>query len=111
VVLHQSGVAERAVDAGGADGDDIGVEHHEGQPPVAFPRMAGVEVEDRFLLPLLQPPIAGDRRVVLVGQAVPGAPVAELSGGDSEPRDEPLSRLKCLQIRRSGNLVGRMPPI
>ena len=85
---HQSSVAEHAVDAGGADGDDVGVEHHEGEPPVAFQRMPGVEVEDRLLLPVLQPPIAGGQRVVLVGQAVAGAPVVELAGGDTQPGDE-----------------------
>ena len=90
--LHQSGVAEHAVDAGGADGDDVGVEHHEGEPPVAFQGMPGVEVEDGRLLPVLEPPIAGDQRVVLVGQAVAVAPVVELAGGDPEPGDEPSRR-------------------
>src|SRR3954451_14752849 len=51
--------------------------------------MPGVEVEDGLLLPLFEPPIARDRRVVLVGQAVAGAPVVELAGGDSQPGDEP----------------------
>ena len=50
--------------------------------------MPGVEVKDRLLLPSLQPPIAGDERVVLVGQAVAGAPVVELARGDPEPGDE-----------------------
>ena len=88
--LHQSGIAKGAVDAGRADGDDVGIEHHECEPAVAFQRMPGVEIKDCFLLPVFQPPIAGDQRVVLVGQAVAGAPVVELAGGDSQPRDEPL---------------------
>jgi hypothetical protein len=52
--------------------------------------MPGVEVEDGFLLPVLEPPIAGNQGIVLVGQAVPGAPVVELARGDSQPGDEPL---------------------
>jgi hypothetical protein len=88
--LHQSRVAEHAIDAGGADGDDVGIEHHEGKSPVAFEGMPGVKVEDRRFPPVLQPPIAGDRRVVLVGQAVAGAPVVELAGGDPQPGDELL---------------------
>src|SRR5437588_1623409 len=51
--------------------------------------MAGVEVEDGRLLPRLEPPIAGDQCVVLVGQAVARPPVVELAGGDPEPADEP----------------------
>jgi hypothetical protein len=54
--------------------------------------MPDVEVKDGFLLPILQPPIAGDQRVVLVGQTVADTPVVELAGGDSQPRDEPLDR-------------------
>ena len=101
--LDQSGVAEHAVDAGGTDRDDIGVEHHEGQPTVAFQGMPGVEVEDGLLLPVLQPPIAGDQRVVLVGQAVACTPVVELARGDSQPRDEPLDG----NLGASGPVAGR----
>lgn len=49
-----------------------------------------MEVKNRLFLPVLQPPTAGDQRVVLVGQAVAGAPVVELAGGDPEPADELL---------------------
>src|SRR6476661_5485466 len=86
--LQQSSVPEHAVDARRADGDDVGVEHHEGEPAVAFQRMAGVEVEDGRLLPRLEPPVAGDQCVVLVGQAVARPPAVELAGGDAEPADE-----------------------
>src|SRR4051794_3486209 len=87
---HQPGVAEGAVDARGADGDDVGVEHHEGEPPVALERAARVEVDDGSLLPGLEPAIAGDQRVVLVGHPVASAPIVELAGGDAEPGDEAL---------------------
>src|SRR4051794_17486556 len=50
--------------------------------------MAGVEVEDRRLLPRFEPPVAGDQRVVLVGQTVTRPPVVVLAGSDPEPADE-----------------------
>ena len=88
--LHQSRAAKDTVNAGRADGDGIGVEHHESEPPVSFEGMPGVEIKDGLLLPLFEPPIAGDHRVVLVGQTIAGAPVVELTGGDPEPTDELL---------------------
>jgi hypothetical protein len=88
------------VDAGGAHRDNIAVEHHEGEPAVAFEGRCGVEVEDGPFLPVLQPPIAGDQRIMLVGQAVACAPVVELARGDAQPRDEPLD----------GNLGASGPP-
>jgi hypothetical protein len=51
-----------------------------------------VEGEDRLLLPVFEPPVAGDQRVVLVGPAVAAAPVVELAGGDTQPGDEPVGR-------------------
>src|SRR4051794_785993 len=54
--------------------------------------MPGVEINDGLLLPVLQPPIAGNQGVVLVGQAVAGAPVVELARGDPQPGDELLDR-------------------
>jgi hypothetical protein len=89
VSLHQSSIAEHAVDAGGADGDDIGVKHHEGEPAVAFQLMTGVEYDDGFLLPVLEPPVARHQRVVFIGQAIPDAPVVKLARGDSQRGDEP----------------------
>ena len=77
--------AEHAVDAGGADGDDIGVEHHEGQAPIAFQRVRGTEVDDRLLLPALEPAVARDLGVVLVGLAVAQPPAGKLARGKPDP--------------------------
>src|SRR6516162_6824472 len=52
--------------------------------------MAGVEVEDGRLLPRLEPPVAGDECVVLVGRSVAGPPIVKLAGADAEPADESL---------------------
>ena len=49
----------------------------------------GMEVDDGRPLPRLEPPVARDQCVVLVGQPVARRPVVELAGGDPEPADEP----------------------
>jgi len=86
---HQACLAEYAVNAGGADGYNVGVQHHERQTPIAFLRVLGVEPDDRLLLPLIEPPITRNCGVVLIHLAIAGPPVAELAGRDSQPTDEP----------------------
>ena len=44
---------------------------------------------DRLLLPILQPKVAGNPAVMLIDPAVPLAPVVELAGRGVEPPDEP----------------------
>ena len=87
-----AGGLEHAVDAGGADGDDVGVQHHVGQPPVPFQGVAVMEGHDSGLLPVLQPGGAGDRSVVPVGSPQPSVPAAELAHGDPQPSDQEHQR-------------------
>jgi hypothetical protein len=47
-----------------------------------------VEADDRRLLPLLEPVVAGNLAVVLVGPAVALAPLVELARSDPEPQNE-----------------------
>ena len=86
---QQSSLAEYSPHAGRADRHNVGIEHHERQPPVAFQRVLQMEPDDSLLLTLLQPEIAGNPAVVLVHLAVAFPPVVELAGGDVEPLDEP----------------------
>src|SRR6185437_117429 len=86
--LDRAGLAQGAVDARGAGGDDVGIEHHEGEPPVALQGVGPVELEDGRLLPRFEPPVARDQGVVFVGRSVARPPVVELAGGDAEPADE-----------------------
>src|SRR5437762_2477336 len=51
VALHQAGVAEHAVNPGGADGDDVGVRHPEGQPPVTLPGYRAWKLRIAFFSP------------------------------------------------------------
>ncbi len=48
-----------------------------------------MELDDRRLLPVLEPPVARDLGVALVGLAVPRVPIVELADSDTEPCDEP----------------------
>jgi hypothetical protein len=64
------------------------VEHHESQSAVALQRVVGVEVADRLLLVVLQPVVARDPTVVLVGLAVTVLPGVPLGGGQAKPDEE-----------------------
>ena len=60
---------EDAVDAGRAAGDDVGIEHHEGQAAIAFEGMLAGEDADAFLLVVGEPVIARHPGVVFVDLA------------------------------------------
>jgi hypothetical protein len=90
--FDSTGGLEHAIDAGRADRHDIGVEHHERQPAIAFQRIDQLEVEDGFLFPIVEPVVAGYPCVVLVDQAVTVFPVVELAGRNAQPADESAGR-------------------
>jgi hypothetical protein len=85
---QQSGGLEDAIDAGRATGTYVGVEHHEGEPPVAFKRMGPREGDDAQFFIIGEPVIARDRGVVLVDLAEAQFPVVELAGADADPGQE-----------------------
>ena len=86
---QQSRLPQHPPHAGRAHRHDVGVQHHERQPPVAFQRILQMEIDDGLLLPILQPKVPGNPTVVLVDLAVALPPVVELAGRDAEPPDEP----------------------
>lgn len=51
-LLQQACLLQNPIRAGGADGDDVLVEHHEGQPTISFERMIKVEPDDLLMLPV-----------------------------------------------------------
>jgi hypothetical protein len=65
--------------AGQTHRHDVGVQHHERQPPIAFQRILQVERNDRLLLPILQPEVSGNLAVMLVDSAASHAPAVELT--------------------------------
>ena len=95
---QKSRSAQHTPHAGRTHRHDVGVQHHECQPSVAFQRILQVERNDRLLLPLLQPKVPGNPTVMLIDLAVSLAPAVELACRDVQPSDEPpgadLSLLK-----------------
>ena len=87
---HQSCVSEDSIDAGRTGGDDIGVEHHEGQTPIAFQGILGVEVQDRLFLPAFEPPLTRDIRIMVVIATVAFSPRVEFARRDAQPTDEAM---------------------
>jgi len=90
VAVEQARPLEDSVDTGGAHGDDVLIEHHVGEPPVAFERESAVVVDDRLLLPSLQPSIPGDVAVVGMGPAVVLLPEVVLAGRQAHPGEDSL---------------------
>src|ERR1700693_2059713 len=88
VLVQQPGPLEDAVAAGGAASGDIGIEHQEGQAAVALQGEQGVVVDDGLFLLGLQPVVARDPGVVLVGLAVAALPGVPLGGADADPQEE-----------------------
>ncbi len=82
------GAFEDAVDAGRAAGDDVGIEHHEGQAAVAFERVLAGEGADALFLVVGEPVVARHPGVVLVDLAEALFPVVELAGADADPGQE-----------------------
>lgn len=85
---QQSRSAQHLPHAGRTHRHDVGVQHHEREPPVAFQRILQVERNDRLLLPILQPKVPRNPAVMLIDLAVSLAPAVEPAGGTVEPPDE-----------------------
>ncbi len=85
---QEAGGLEDAIDAGRAAGDDIGVEHHEGEAAIAFEGMLAGEGADAFFLVVGEPVVARHPGVVLVDLAEAVLPVVELAGADADPGEE-----------------------
>jgi hypothetical protein len=90
--LHQPRVAEHSVDAGGASCRYICVEHHEGKTTIALKGVFVMKLDDGLLLPVFEPPVAGNPAVMLVDFAVTLPPVIKLALADAQPLDELLDR-------------------
>ena len=84
-VAQPAGVAQYAKNAGRADGDHVGIDHHVRQTAITFQWIAQLEVQDGGLLPFGQPEIAGNSTVVLVDLAVALRPVIILAHAQFQP--------------------------
>ena len=70
--------------AGTTDRHDVVVEHHEGQAAITIEWMGIVVVEDGLLFPVLEPSIAWNLAVVLVGLAVACFPIVKLARAEPQ---------------------------
>jgi hypothetical protein len=77
-----------AIDAGRAAGDDIGIEHHEGQAAIAVERVLAREDANPFFFVASEPMIARHPGIMFVDFAEAFFPVMELAGADAEPGQE-----------------------
>src|SRR5579885_1289748 len=84
-VSQSARLVQHTPDAGRAYRHNVGIQHPEGQPPVAFQGIPVVEIQDRPLLLGLQPEVARSPAVVLVHPPVARPPVVELAGSHAQP--------------------------
>jgi len=85
---EEAGGLEDAVDAGRTAGDDVTIEHHEGEAAIAFVTVGAGKGTDAFFLQVGEPMVARDPGVVLVDFAEALLPVAELARADADPGEE-----------------------
>src|ERR1700691_4197578 len=89
---QESVLFENAIDAGRATGDDIGIEHHEGQTAVAVIGVLTGEGADAFAFVGGEPMIAWHPGVVFVDLAEARDPVLVLAARDADPGHEARDR-------------------
>jgi len=77
---EQLGSTQDTINAAGTDGNNIPVEHHIGQATIALQRMLLVKIDDCLPLPILQPEIARNGGIVIVGFAVALLPIVIFTG-------------------------------
>ena len=77
--LQQPCLAKNSPGAAGADGNDVLIGQHEGQPPIPLKRIVHRKIDDRFPFPRFKPEITGDQPVMFVGFAVPLDPCIKLA--------------------------------
>ncbi len=89
---QQSSAFEHPIDAGGTASDDVGIEHHEGEPAITFQRIAASVGANAFFFVRGEPVVAWHPGVVLVDLAEAAFPVVDLAGGQTQPSEKATSR-------------------
>ena len=90
--VQEAGGRQDAVNRRGAGGDDVTVEHHEGEATIAFEGKLLVKGDDASFLLVGEPVIAWHQGIVLIGLAVAFTPIVELAAGDADPADDGVDR-------------------
>lgn len=86
--IKAAGGFQHSVNRRRTDRDDVVIEHHEAQTPIAFQGISVVIVHDRSPFPVLQPPVARDLPVVSIDFAIAAFPGVVLTGGKSDPEQQ-----------------------
>jgi hypothetical protein len=68
----------------------IAVEHHKSKPSISFQRIIHTELYNGLSLPLFQPKITGNRRIMFVNLSVPIYPCIKLALADLKPLDKAI---------------------
>src|SRR5580658_2413980 len=89
-ILDQPGSFHDSVNAAGTHGHHVSIEHHEGQPPIAFQRILSGKLDDGAFFPILQPVVAWHQAIVFVGLAKTFLPAVVFSRGKLDPAEHPL---------------------
>ena len=71
---------------------DVLIEHHVGEPPIAFEGELPVVVDDGLLLPGFEPAVARDVSVMGMRSAVVLSPEVVLAGREPDPAEQLLGR-------------------
>jgi len=90
--LKQSRLRKNTPGAGGTDGDNVLIQHHEGQSPVSFEWIFQSGLDDGIPLPGFEPEITRDRSVMFVCFTVALDPCVKFTLGNRQPEDEALKR-------------------
>jgi hypothetical protein len=91
-LIQKPGLRKNTPGAGRAYSNDILVQHHEREPPVAFQRVIVIKSDDGLPFPVFQPEIPRNGGIMLIGFAVPIDPCMKFALADRKPADEPLDR-------------------
>ena len=81
-------MAQDAPDAGGAGGNEVAVEHHEGKPAIAFQRIVVSEGDGLAFFVLGEPVVAWHPSVMFIDFAIALFPVVELAGAQADPTEK-----------------------
>ncbi len=81
-------ILENSICGAWADGDYIVVKHHECQSSVAFEWVSVVEVKNRNLFPIFEPPVPGYFAVMAVDLSVAFEPCVILARGEFCPLEQ-----------------------
>ena len=81
----QAGTLQHSVDGCWTGGNYISIDHHKRASAISIQGVLGGELDNRVVLPTLEPVIAGNQGVMLVGLAVSLLPAEVLAVKDPDP--------------------------